>query len=319
MHPSPRRPGLRPSRGRVRGDLVPRVVHERGEAGLGVEAAAGAVSSSASFFPHVRRSARLTSHSSSRWQARIRGKFPSPLVQPHRKLLLDGVSLAPLIPPLLFLQLTMPTSRRFSQALILTRIVKKTTDYVEVTLPVIEDGDNTITGFKSVVAIECLADPETLSTPLVAVLTSDLLVLCKTQPDPNAPGGKVKTDANGLAKDGTVDLFAVLRMQTKSQPASLMNGSSQSCFSTPLALLFFRSLTRSFVSSAHSPPRRRQPRHPLLRCPIHQFGPDVAQRHQRVVPGVALVTSPLPLFQSPQFLPPLPVLCLALLRPWPLP
>lgn len=130
------------------------------------------------------------------WQARIRGKFPSPLVQPHRKLLLDG-------------------------ALILTRIVKKQTDYVEVTLPIVDDGDNTVTSTKSVVAIECLADPETLSTPLVGVLTSDLLVLCKTQPD---PAGKVKTDAQGLAKDGTVDLFAVLRMQTKSQPATIVNG-----------------------------------------------------------------------------------------------
>ncbi|KAL7417768.1 hypothetical protein BDY24DRAFT_411722 [Mrakia frigida] len=132
------------------------------------------------------------------WQSRIRGKFPSPLVQPHRKLLLDG-------------------------SLTLTRIVKKMTDYVEVTLPIIDDGDNTIQASKSVVAIECLADPETLSTPLVAVLTSDLLVLCKTQPD---PAGKVKTDANGLARDGTVDLFAVLRMQTKSQPASITNGST---------------------------------------------------------------------------------------------
>lgn len=99
------------------------------------------------------------------------------------------------------------------------------TDYVEVTLPIIDDGDNTIQASKSVVAIECLADPETLSTPLVAVLTSDLLVLCKTQPD---PAGKVKTDANGLARDGTVDLFAVLRMQTKTQPASITNGSSES-------------------------------------------------------------------------------------------
>lgn len=126
------------------------------------------------------------------WQARIRGKFPSPLVQPHRKLLHDG-------------------------NLVLTRIVRRETEYHEVSLPIIEDGDNTITGGgKTLVAIDRLGPSEPTRTPLVAILTSDLLVLCKTDGSPDA------------RERGTVDLFAVLRMQTKTQPASFVAGTSES-------------------------------------------------------------------------------------------
>jgi len=112
------------------------------------------------------------------WQARIRGKFPSPLVQPHRRLILDG-------------------------QLYLSRVVRKTTDYFEVINP---EGDKTL------VQIECLA-PESNPRSLVAILCNDLLVLCK---DPS--GGR---DTNS-----PVDLWAVLRMQTLPQPASIVHGNA---------------------------------------------------------------------------------------------
>jgi len=55
--------------------------------------------------------------------------------------------------------------------------------------------------------------PEVTPRPLVAILCNDLLVLCK---DPS--GGRDPT--------GQVDLWAVLRMQTVQQPASIMHGSA---------------------------------------------------------------------------------------------
>lgn len=162
-----------------------------------------------------------------RWQARIRGKFPSPLVQPHRKLLLDG-------------------------RLVLTRIVKKTSEFAEVLSPPVldlEDGDHTITApRKTVQAIDCLADPEIPEQLLVAVLTSDLLVLCKP------PIGETSVE-------GFVDLYAVLRMQTKTQPASI-NGKSMSL---SLAISFTRPLSDTAVLRLLSAPSRRQPSHSLLR------------------------------------------------------
>jgi len=111
------------------------------------------------------------------WQGRIRGKFPSPLVQPHRRLIMDG-------------------------RLQLTRVVRKIADYFEVA------GTN---GERALVSVECLA-PEVTPRLLTAILCNDLLVLCK---DPSG----------GRDPSGPVDLWAVLRMQTVSQPASIVHGS----------------------------------------------------------------------------------------------
>ncbi|KAG8830814.1 hypothetical protein FRC17_004181 [Serendipita sp. 399] len=84
------------------------------------------------------------------WQGRIRGKFPSPLVQPHRRLIMDG-------------------------RLQLTRVVRKMVNYFEVM------GAG---GEKTLISVECLA-PEVTPRSLTAILCNDLLVLCK---DPS--GGK---------------------------------------------------------------------------------------------------------------------------------
>ena len=116
------------------------------------------------------------------WQGRIRGKFPSPLVQPHRRLIMDG-------------------------RLQLTRVVRKLANYFEVI---------NASGEKTLVSVECLA-PEVTPRPLVAILCNDLLVLCK---DPS--GGRDPT--------GPVDLWAVLRMQTVQQPASIVHGSGMCTF-----------------------------------------------------------------------------------------
>lgn len=110
------------------------------------------------------------------WQTRIRGKFPSPLVQPHRRLIMDG-------------------------RLQLSRVVRKIANYFEVT---------NAEGEKALISVECL-QPEVTPRSLVAILCNDLLVLCK-----DSSGGK---DSNG-----PVDLWAVLRMQTVPQPASVVHG-----------------------------------------------------------------------------------------------
>lgn len=89
------------------------------------------------------------------WQARIRGKFPSPLVQPHRRLIMDG-------------------------KLLLTRIVRKQTLAFEV---FDSHGD------ASSVAVDCLA-PELTPRPLYGILCNDLFVLCRDPSngqDPNSP------------------------------------------------------------------------------------------------------------------------------------
>ncbi|KZT43792.1 hypothetical protein SISSUDRAFT_1039690 [Sistotremastrum suecicum HHB10207 ss-3] len=109
------------------------------------------------------------------WQTKIRGKFPSPLVQPHRRLVMDG-------------------------PLHLTRVVRKSFAPFEVTTM---DGDTTN------VQVECLA-PEITPRDLIGILCNDLLVLCK--------------DATPKDPAGHVDLWAVLRMQTLPQPASIVQG-----------------------------------------------------------------------------------------------
>ncbi|KAI0963494.1 hypothetical protein AcW1_000556 [Taiwanofungus camphoratus] len=112
------------------------------------------------------------------WQSRIRGKFPSPLVQPHRRLIMDG-------------------------SLHLTRVVRKATVSFEV---IDSHGD------ASEVQVECLS-PELTPRSLIGILCNDLLVLCRDPSDgqdPNSP----------------VDLWAVLRMQTLPQPASIVHGNA---------------------------------------------------------------------------------------------
>ncbi|KAI9572792.1 hypothetical protein HD554DRAFT_1359366 [Boletus coccyginus] len=112
------------------------------------------------------------------WQSRIRGKFPSPLVQPHRRLIMDG-------------------------PLMLTRVVRKTIVSFETVNP---------QGGVSAVQVDCLA-PELTPRPLIGILCNDLLVLCR---DPS----------DGKDPMSSVDLWAVLRMQTLPQPASIVHGNA---------------------------------------------------------------------------------------------
>lgn len=113
-----------------------------------------------------------------RWQARIRGRFPSPLVQPHRRLIMDG-------------------------PLKLTRVVRKTTVSFEIFNAM---------GEASTVQVDCLS-PELTPRSLVGILCNDFLVLCRDPSDGHDP-------------NGYVDLWAVLRMQTLPQPASVVHGNA---------------------------------------------------------------------------------------------
>ncbi|KAJ7706473.1 hypothetical protein B0H17DRAFT_919499 [Mycena rosella] len=112
------------------------------------------------------------------WQSRIRGKFPSPLVQPHRRLIMDG-------------------------QLLLTRVVRKAMVSFEA---INAQGD------PCTVQVDCLA-PELTPRALVGILCNDLLVLCR---DPS----------EGQDSACFVDLWAVLRMQTLPQPASIVHGNA---------------------------------------------------------------------------------------------
>lgn len=118
------------------------------------------------------------------WQQRISSRGPSPLVQPHRKLILDG-------------------------ALTLVRVVKKSSAFAEVETPVALntiDGDSTITTSKAVVPVDFIS-PEPMDKPIMLILCSDMLVLVQ------------KRSTEGW--DGQVDLFSVLRMATLREPASV--------------------------------------------------------------------------------------------------
>ncbi|KAI0738511.1 hypothetical protein C8Q80DRAFT_1205847 [Daedaleopsis nitida] len=112
------------------------------------------------------------------WQSRIRGNFPSPLVQPHRRFILDG-------------------------PLKLERVVRKATVAFEVT-----DAH----GETSTVDVECLS-PELIPRSLIGILCNDLLVLCKPPSEDQ--------DSNC-----SVDLWAVLRIQTFPQVASIVHGNT---------------------------------------------------------------------------------------------
>ena len=111
------------------------------------------------------------------WQGRIGNKFRSPLVQPHRTLLKEG-------------------------SMVLTRVVKRTADYVDVPI----EGRPVEATFAQVHSLKV----ETQNRPILALLTSDILVLIKDDGDAN----------------GQVELFTVLRLgqTTKSRCASAFGG-----------------------------------------------------------------------------------------------
>lgn len=83
----------------------------------------------------------------------------------------------------------------------LTRVVRKETVSFEV---IDSRGDS------STVQVECLS-PELTPRSLIGILCNDLLVLCR---DPS----------EGHDPNSQVDLWAVLRMQTLPQPASIVHG-----------------------------------------------------------------------------------------------
>ena len=115
-----------------------------------------------------------------KWQSRIRGRFPSPLVQPHRRLLLDG-------------------------GLKLLKVVKKLETPYEIPPP--NESENTV--HVNVVSLHHDTAP---SRPLIGLLCTDLMVLCK---DPS----------NGSDPECPVDLYAVLRIQNTTHPA-IVHGST---------------------------------------------------------------------------------------------
>ena len=131
------------------------------------------------------------------WQSRIRGKFPSPLVQPHRYV----------VYAYLWAHSTHMPDRRLIMdgRLQLTRVVRKATVSFEI---IDSQGDSTD------VQVECLS-PELTPRSLVGILCNDLLVLCRDPSDGQDPNSQV-------------DLWAVLRMQTLPQPASIVHGNGAS-------------------------------------------------------------------------------------------
>lgn len=88
--------------------------------------------------------------------------------------------------------------------LLLTRVVRKAV----VTFEAINGQ-----GDASSVQVDCLA-PELTPRPLVGILCNDLLVLCRDPSEGQDPGSYV-------------DLWAVLRMQTLPQPASIVHGNGK--------------------------------------------------------------------------------------------
>ena len=86
--------------------------------------------------------------------------------------------------------------------LILTRVVRKAVISFD-----------TINAHGDAAAVHCLA-PELTPRPLIGILCNDLLVLCR---DPSY----------GQDPTSQVDLWAVLRMQTLPQPASIVHGNGE--------------------------------------------------------------------------------------------
>ncbi|WVW84780.1 hypothetical protein I302_106815 [Kwoniella bestiolae CBS 10118] len=119
------------------------------------------------------------------WQQRISKSGPSPLVQPHRRLILEG-----------------PLS--------LIRLVKKASAFVETDSSMTHgDNDQTLTlASKVVVPVEYIK-PELVDRQVMLVLCSDLMVLATQRNE---------------GWEGMVDLFNVLRMATLREPASIVHG-----------------------------------------------------------------------------------------------
>jgi len=92
--------------------------------------------------------------------------------------------------------------------LLLTRVVRKAVVSFEA---INAQGD------ASTVQVDCLA-PELTPRPLIGILCNDLLVLCR---DPS----------EGQDPTSNVDLWAVLRMQTLPQPASIVHGNGKTEYS----------------------------------------------------------------------------------------
>jgi hypothetical protein len=88
--------------------------------------------------------------------------------------------------------------------LLLTRVVRKVTICFELI-----DGQ----GDSSTTQVECLS-PEQTPRSLLGILCNDLLVLCRDATDGKDPLSPV-------------DLWAVLRMQTLPQPASIVHGNGR--------------------------------------------------------------------------------------------
>jgi hypothetical protein len=97
----------------------------------------------------------------------------------------------------------MSTNRRLIMdgPLLLTRVVRK----AMVSFDAIDGNGDT-----STVQVDCLA-PELTPRQLTGILCNDLLVLCRDSSD-------------GQEIPSSVDLWAVLRMQTLAQPASIVHG-----------------------------------------------------------------------------------------------
>jgi len=86
------------------------------------------------------------------------------------------------------------------------------------------DQDHTITAQKAIVQIEALT-PEISNRRVAVVLTSDLMILCKdVLPPPTPAFGELAGASAPPSAEGLVDLYAVLRLQTKRRPASLVRG-----------------------------------------------------------------------------------------------
>jgi hypothetical protein len=107
--------------------------------------------------------------------------------------------------------------------LLLTRVVRKAMVSFEA---INAQGD------ASTVQVDCLA-PELTPRPLVGILCNDLLVLCR---DPS----------EGQDPASCVDLWAVLRMQTLPQPASIVHGNGI-CSSLTSITISLKLLPQHFV------------------------------------------------------------------------
>ncbi|KAH8919815.1 Dbl homology domain-containing protein, partial [Atractiella rhizophila] len=112
------------------------------------------------------------------WQQRIRNRFRSPLVQPHRRMMKEGT-------------------------VVLMRVLKRRSQYVDVgqqsSAGDVNSHPGTLpSGERSLIQVNSL-EVETETRRLIALLCSDILVLCKEPED-------------GMDGTGPVDLYTVIRL-----------------------------------------------------------------------------------------------------------